>query len=248
MPHDIPNADALVRAGLVPYITNWSGERPSRTPVVAKDRWSIGYRRERRGDRDAHGVLWTRHIRAPGVGEPEFSAVHPYRQRHAMRRLLCQICGEPADRNDQGILWLLGRADRPWPGQESTGQPPICLGCAHVARHVCPHLRGGALTLRVRQAPVAGVLGILYTPGRHGPIPAGATTLPYTDSGVRMLQARQLVRNLFECTVIDLEEELAAHAPRQGSSRRSGGPGQDAATRPGPASRVSSRARRASGE
>jgi hypothetical protein len=210
MPNDTLNADAVIRAGLVPYITNWSGERPTRTPIVAKGGSGIGYRRERPGDRDAHGVLWARYVRAPGIGEPQFSTVHPYRQRHAMRRLLCQVCGEPADRNDQGVLWLLGQADRPWPGKESTGQPPVCLRCAHTASRVCPHLRGNALALRVRHAPIAGVLGMLYAPSRIGLIPTGATTLPYTNPAVRMLQARQLIRNLLDCTVVDLEQELAA--------------------------------------
>ncbi len=209
MRNDTLNADAVIRSGLVPYITNWSGERPIRTPIVAKGRSGIGYRQERRGDRDAQGVLWARYIRAPGVGEPEFGAVHPYRQRQAMRRLLCQVCGEPADRNDQGVLWLLGQADRPWPGEESTGQPPICLRCAHAASRICPHLRGDTLALRVRHAPIAGVLGLLYIPSRRGPIRAGATTLRYTDPGVRTLQARQLIRNLLDCTVVELEQEPA---------------------------------------
>ena len=207
MPDDTLNTDAVIRAGLVPYITNWSGERPTRTPIVANGRSGIGYRRERRGDRDAHGVLWARYIRAPGVGEPEFGAVHPYRQRQAMRRLLCQVCGRPADRNDQDVLWLLGQTGRPWAGEESTAQPPICLRCAHTASRICPHLRGNTLALRVRHAPIAGVLGFLYTPSRHGPIRAGAATLPYASPGIRMLQARQLIRNLHDCTVVDLEQE-----------------------------------------
>lgn len=198
----------MIRAGLVHYITGWSGERPARTPVVAKGRNGIGYRRERPEDRDARGVLWARYVRAPGVGEPEFGAVHPYRQRHAMRRLLCQVCGEPADQNDQGVLWLLGQADRPWSGSESTSQPPICRRCARPASRVCPHLRDNTLALRVRHAPIAGVLGILYTPSRHGPVRVRAARLPYDDPSVRMLQARQLIRNLLDCTVVDVEQEL----------------------------------------
>jgi hypothetical protein len=212
MSNDALNTHAMIRAGLVPYITCWSGERPTRTPVVAKGRHCIGYRRERQGDRDAHGVLWARYVRAPGVGEPEFGAVHPYRQRQAMRRLLCQVCGEPADQNDQGVLWLLGQADRPWSGSESTSQPPVCLHCAGPASRVCPHLRGNALALRVRHAPIAGVLGILYAPGRHGPVHIGPMTLPYTDPRVRMLQARQLIRNLLDCTLVNLEQELASRS------------------------------------
>jgi hypothetical protein len=54
---DTMNTDALARAGLVPYIAAWSGERPTGTPLVANGRRGIGHRRERPGDRDAHGVL-----------------------------------------------------------------------------------------------------------------------------------------------------------------------------------------------
>jgi hypothetical protein len=203
------NTDAVIRAGLVPYITNWSGERPIRTQLVAKGRSGIGYWQEQPGDRDAHGVLWIRYRHAPGAGKPEFAAVHPYRQRRAMRRLLCQCCGGPADRNDQGVLWLIGEAaDRPWSGQESTAQPPVCLPCAKVASRLCTHLRGNSLTLRVRQAPIAGVQGTLYAPTRQGIIRVEDTSLAYDSPAVRMLVARQLFRNLLDCTVVDLDEEL----------------------------------------
>jgi hypothetical protein len=211
--------DALARAGLVPYIACWSGERPTRTPVVAGSRWGIGYAQERGGDRDAHGVLWGRYVRAPGTGEPEFGRVHPYRQRHAMRRLLCQVCGAVADRNEQGVLWLLGDAGRGWSGAEATGQPPVCLRCAGPASRACPHLRRGTLALRVRHAPIAGVFGKLFAPSRRGPVCVGTATLAYDDPRVRWLQARQLLRDLQDWTVVDLDRELAASATRKARER-----------------------------
>ena len=209
MPNDTFNAPATIRAGLVPWITSWSGERTTTTPVVLKGRSRIGYQKERPGDRDAHGVLWSRCVRAPGTGEPNFKSVHPRRQREAMRRLLCQVCGGPADRNDQGVLWLAGKADRPWSGQESTGQPPVCLRCARVASRVCPALRGHILALRVREAPIVGVRGEFYFPTPTGLVAHdGPVTLSYENPAVFMLQARQMIRNLLECTVVDLESEL----------------------------------------
>lgn len=45
-------------------------------------------------------------------------------------------------------------------------------------------------------------------PSRHGPVRVRAARLPYDDPSVRMLQARQLIRNLLDCTVVDLEQEL----------------------------------------
>jgi hypothetical protein len=206
---DTVNIDALVRAGLVPYIATWSGERPIRTPVVAEGSGGIGYRRERQGDRDAHGVLWVRITRAFGEGEPQFSKVHPYRQRHAMRHLFCQICSGPADQNEHGVLWLLGGAEQDWSGKEMTSQPPVCLRCAGPASRACPHLRQGTLALRVRHAPLAGVFGELYTPTRRGPVGVGDYTLTYDNPQVIWMHAYQLVRKFHDWTVVDLDQELA---------------------------------------
>jgi hypothetical protein len=205
------NAEAVVRAELVPYITNWSGEHYLRTLVITRGLDGIGYLEEQPTDRDTHGVLWAHCLYAPGEGEPQFKQVHPYRQRHAMRRLLCQSCGKPADRNGQGVLWLPGQSDQPWTGRELTGQPPICLPCARTASRICPHLDGGnTLALRVRRAPIAAVKGTVYEPAPYGPIPTPTPAVRlYTDPTVRMLQARQLLRDLVDCTVVDLEEELA---------------------------------------
>jgi hypothetical protein len=207
MPQEL-NVHALTRAGLVPYISSWSGEGASRTPVVAKGRWGIGYRRERPGDRDAHGVLWARYVRAPGQGVPQFSRVHPHRQRRAMRQLLCQVCGGPASRNERGVLWLLGEDD--WSGDDPTGQPPICLRCAGPASRACPHLRRRTLALRVRQAPVVAAYGTFYGLGRSGPICIGPAAIAYNDPRISRLHARQLMRALNEWTVVDLNEELSA--------------------------------------
>ena len=196
----------LVRAGLVPYIARWSGERPARVPVVARGRTGISYQRERPGDRDARGVLWKRYVRAPGEGVPEFGGVHPYRQRRAMRRLLCQVCGGPADLNEQGVLWLVGDAGRGWSDEEVTGHPPVCLRCAGTARRACPYLRDrGVLALRVRDAPLVGVSGTLYEPRRWGLACLGPATLAYDDPQVRYLQAAQLMRGLRDRTVVDLD-------------------------------------------
>ena len=155
------NSEALTRAGLVPYIASWSGERPTQAPPIARGT-GIAYKRERPGDRDAHGVLWKRHTRAPGSGTPQYDKVHPYRQRQAMRHLLCQVCGGPADQDERGILWLLGQAEKPWSGAEMTAQPPVCLRCAGPASRARPHLRRHTLALRVRHAPIIGVRGLLY--------------------------------------------------------------------------------------
>jgi hypothetical protein len=197
----------FAKPGLVPYITEWSGERYPKPRIVARGRWGIGYAKERRGDRDHRGVLWTRVTAAPGDGRPRFRQVHPLRQRQAMRRLLCQVCGGPADRDERGVLWLLGEAHKGWAGSEVTGQPPVCLDCAVVASRACPHLRGNALAMRVGHAPIESVAGILHGPGPDGPRRLGAATLPYTDPRIGWLQGFQLMRGLDDCTAVDLAEE-----------------------------------------
>jgi hypothetical protein len=207
------NTKKATQFGIVPYIASWSAERPARTPVVARGRRGIGYRQERPGDRDAHGVLWTRYVRAPGEGKPRFGSVHPARQRQAMRRLLCQVCGAPADRNEQGVLWLMGgEAARGWSAEELTGHPPVCLRCAGQARRVCPHLRRqGVLALRVRDAPVAGVFGKVYTPGSRGPTAIGHAAMGFDDPRINWMQAYQLMRALNDWTEVDLDRELTSH-------------------------------------
>jgi hypothetical protein len=180
--------------------------------VVAKGRREIGYRRERPGDRDARGVLWTRFVRAPGEGRPQFGSVHPLRQRRAMRHLLCQVCGAPADQNEQGTLWLMSGSMTGWSGTEMTGHPPVCLRCAGHARRTCPHLRrDGTLALRVRNAPIAGVFGEFYTLTRRGPVGVGNFTLAYDHPQVGWLLAYQLLRALHDWTEVDLDQELSAY-------------------------------------
>lgn len=92
---------------IAPYITSWSAEQDLPYRLVERPGLGIGYTDESFGDRDAHGVLWQRAAVRHGVGRPEFGKVHPLRQRRAMRQLLCQVCAGPADRNYDGVLWLL---------------------------------------------------------------------------------------------------------------------------------------------
>lgn len=207
------NSDALTRAGLVPYIAPWSGEHRTRARLIATGS-GIAYQDERARDRDDHGVLWMRRTCAPGVGTPQYSKVHPYRQHQAMRDLLCQVCGGPADQDERGILWLLGQADKPWKGAELTAQPPVCLRCAGPASRACPHLRRRTLALRVGRAPVVGVKGILYLPWRGGLARVGPANLSYSDRRIRWLHAFQLFRELHDVTVVDLNEELATAEER----------------------------------
>ncbi len=195
------------RGPVVPYIAAWSTERPTRQPLVARGS-GIGYTDEHPYDRDAHGVLWMRAPSSRGRGRPEFGKVHPLRQRRAMRGLLCQVCGEAADRNEQGVLWLLRdeRGSEPgWPEGVGATHPPVCVPCAVKSTQLCPHLRGRFLAVRVRESAVCGVYGVRYRPGRFGvePEPEGVI-VEYGDAAARWAWASQLVRELRGCSSVDL--------------------------------------------
>lgn len=162
----------------------------------------IAYADETLGDRDQNGVLWQRCPSRPGLGRPIFGAIHPLRQRRAMRRLLCSICGGPPDRTDLGVLWVLRdfRDDWPdWPEGMGAVEPPVCLPCARLSIRLCPALRGGPVFIRVKHSRVAGVYGICYRANDEV-----ACTVAFTKPAIRYTQAAQLVRELHDCTLVDV--------------------------------------------
>jgi hypothetical protein len=210
------------RGGVVPYITTWSGEQESSALVVGRGRLGIGFADERADDRDEHGVLWTRLPSRPGDGLPEFRGVHPARQREAMLGLLCQICAQPADHDEQGVLWLLtdDREDWPnWPEDLGNTFPPLCLPCARLSVRLCPPLRKGYVAVRAQRFPVRGVYGMVYVPGRPVPTPVGDHIVRYEDPAVRWTRAVQLVRTLHECTIVDLNQLSDNHGQNPGCPR-----------------------------
>src|SRR5690242_6494692 len=96
---------------LVPYVAIWSEEMGAPSfPVFT--RRGISYLDEHPLDRDNEGALWYRAVQKPRQGRPALGGVHTLRQRRVMRRFLCQVCANDADRSEQGILWVLGTADK----------------------------------------------------------------------------------------------------------------------------------------
>ncbi|WP_051970439.1 hypothetical protein [Kitasatospora azatica] len=125
-----------------------------------------------------------------------------------MRHLLCQICGTPANRTEDGALWLLkdDRADWPgWPEGMTATHPPVCLTCAHASTRLCPHLQGGYVAVRAKNVRTLGVYGALYQPGPLGPRPVTDIITTPGDPRSRWVLAAQLVRVLRDCTFVDLE-------------------------------------------
>lgn len=197
---------------VVPYITAWSSEDYPPFLVVARN-GGIGYADEHPSDRDPRGILWDRVSHSPGVGRPEFGRVHFGRHHHAMRQLLCQNCGRPADTNEHGTLWLLlgdARKEGPWPTDLVTPHPPVCLHCAELSVRACPHLRGNYVALRVRTHVLAGAEGVVYRPDRPLPVPERVAALSFDDPRIRWMRATQLVMRLDDYVEVDLRDELAA--------------------------------------
>jgi hypothetical protein len=197
---------ARTLAEVVPYITRWNSEHITKASVVQRS-GGIAYADERPGDRDRYGVLWARVTSSPGQGRPQFGKVHARRQRHAMLRLLCQVCGRPADRNADGVLWLVGEdaADQAsWPVPYQTPQPPVCTPCAARAAQMCPHLRLHHSALRVQDFQITGVHGALYYPSHPNPVQIGAAGLALDHTHIRWLRAGQLIVSLCKFTVTSL--------------------------------------------
>lgn len=204
--------------GLVPYITAWDTEPSLPVRLLALPS-GIAYADEGMSDRDRQGVLWLRELSRPGLGRPVFGRVHSLRQRRAMRKLLCQVCGGPADRNGLGVLWLVfDDEDKApgWPDGISTTNPPVCGRCARISARACPKLRaGGFIAVRVGHSQIAGVSGALYEAGAgfRAVLVADDVMVAFDDPTVRWTLAGQLVREISECTVVKLESFEALGKP-----------------------------------
>jgi hypothetical protein len=191
---------------IAPYIVLWSDEEDLSGPVVERPGLGIGYADEFPTDRDERGVLWVRNLSRPKVGKPVFGDVHPLRQRRAMRRLLCQVCGGPADRTGDGVLWLLKdhRGDwAGWPENMAVTEPPVCMPCVRLSVRLCPALRKGAAVVRVREFPVTGVQGAVYCGGAR-PVAVKHDLVAFEDPAIRWVRAMHPVRELHGCTIVPL--------------------------------------------
>jgi hypothetical protein len=193
---------------VTPYITAWSAEKDPPVMLVERPAGGIAYWDEAMGDRDRHDVLWFRTPYRLGQGQPVFGQVHPVRQRRTMQRLLCQVCAGPADKTQDGVLWLLKdhREDWPsWPDGMGVTEPPICVPCVRTSIRMCPALRKGAALVRAGSFVVAGVHGTLYR-GSPKLAAVGAATVTFEDPAIRWVRAVSLVRELRDCVHIPLTD------------------------------------------
>jgi hypothetical protein len=127
-----------------------------------------------------------------------------------MRRLLCQVCGGAADRNDDGVLWLLKdhRDDwAGWPNRMAVDEPPVCVECVRLSVRLCPALRRGAAAIRAREYPVVGVRGRLFKSDGLAPVfVTDESMASYDDPAARWIQAGSLLRELHGATIVPVEQ------------------------------------------
>ncbi|POM27676.1 hypothetical protein BTM25_20940 [Actinomadura rubteroloni] len=191
------------RWGVVPYITAWSSEvTPPYGLVIRNGR--LAYVDESPYDRDQAGVLWARMRISPGVGRPQFKNVHYLRQRLAMRKLLCQVCGTPCGKD---AVWMLSaqeyqNAEGPWPAPVLTAHPPLCPNCVERSARMCPHLKGGHVVLRASRFAPAAVSGMLYEATPAGLKQLERATIEYGDPWAPWMRASQVHMRLEEYTVL----------------------------------------------
>jgi hypothetical protein len=127
-----------------------------------------------------------------------------------MRRLLCQVCAQPANRDERGVLWLLRdhRGDWPnWPEGMANTYPPVCLQCVRGSISACPALRRGCVAVRSRRYPLSGVYGLHYIPDDPLPTVLGEVVVAYDDPAARWVRAAQQVRTLHDCTIVPLDQD-----------------------------------------
>ncbi|WP_435137748.1 hypothetical protein [Actinacidiphila sp. bgisy144] len=202
------------RVAAVPAITAWSGELRRARELEFHPILGVRFADEDPSDRIG-GVLWASHREAPGEGHPQFTVIHPQRQRAAMQGLLCQVCGQVPPADERGPLWLIREeydAWEEWPEGAITTHPPVCPPCAQLARDHCPEVGGVAYTaVRSAASALAGVHGTVYVPYGTGdmlmPIKA---FVEIGDPRMRWVVAGQLGRSLHRTTVVDLDIEIAA--------------------------------------
>ncbi|MEU3171819.1 hypothetical protein ACIF9R_12790 [Streptomyces sp. NPDC086080] len=203
------SGNRYVQGGLpVPYVTAWSSEK-HRVPAVVRHSSGkgIGYADETSYDRDADGVLWVRQAIARGSGKALFPTIHALRQRRAISRMLCQVCGaDTLEQDPKRQLFVLKDVGRPVEEGERTTAAPACPPCALIAVKYCPHLHNHVAAWVERPLPW-GVAGIPYDQRTLQPVPGDDLVMvAYDDPAIRWLVATQLVLSLEGCSAVDLSK------------------------------------------
>lgn len=212
---DLPDWDGRP----VPWITRWTGEiAPDRNNYgidvngdPRSGEFRVGYQ-DGKNNRDASGMLWQRE----GLGRhgiPEWAAVSTYRQRAAMRKCLCQVCGKSA--KGAPIFFLIpddSGMEEVEDGVFITMQAPVCAPCIPLALKLCPALkRDGYRLLRAIDYEPWGIFGQVTYMAKDGGFRKVQTAVEFTgDYGPQFrlshVMAQQLVVKLGKFVVAEHHE------------------------------------------
>ncbi|MFE7456443.1 hypothetical protein [Streptomyces sp. NPDC057554] len=205
----------LARPSVVPYVTAWDSERAGLLGDLVlrrRPQLHIAYADERPDDRDDDGVLIGRISASPGQGRALYREMHVRRQYECMTNLLCQICGEPASENTDGVLfldWRHRKSPATWPERSLTKMPPLCEPCAVRSIAECPHLANEPTCAAIRTPdPRAwGVSGSLYRPVKGGwYCYPGTAEIPYGDFRLHAMVSSALMVELTNVTRVSVED------------------------------------------
>ena len=156
----------------IPWVAAWSGGVPSKEESAVQvsrnpqtgELW-IFQGPNSPQEREANGILWAREGIAR-TGEP-LDTDSIYRQRAAMRKKICRICGQVI--KQPVIHWLLGPGQLEFDdnGDALTVTPPTCDDCADIASDLYPQLTEACMTVKVLSYELWGVWGdvAMETPG-----------------------------------------------------------------------------------
>lgn len=125
----------------VPWITRWTGEviQEPYTLEMTRAGLRLVYPDGKDGDY-TDGALWQREGLRRG-GEPQYAQVSTYRQRKAMRRGHCQVCGDKITEKPMRFLMPLFGLEELDENTHLTTQAPTCSECIPLALQLCPHLK-----------------------------------------------------------------------------------------------------------
>jgi hypothetical protein len=194
---------------IVPYITLWSREQELTLRLEKRHGPHgafLGHVDEDPYDRDTNGALWARYSLAHGKGSAQFKFVHPLRQRNAMLRRLCQVCGTPVlDTDHERELFVLkGIGHRQITDGDITSAPPVCKQCAPIAVRDCPHLKTSHTAAWVTRTVAWGITGTVYDLDTLRPVPGmEMANVSYLDPLIKQVLACRMVESLHGCAPIN---------------------------------------------
>jgi hypothetical protein len=157
----------------VPWVARWTGERTAKQFTVGYSMLTgtpfIRWPDDAEPFIDDHGVRWQPEA-VTRQGTPMFGELNTHRQRMAMRRARCQVCGQPM--TGETASWLMAANQwQPGPIDGLTTNPPTCERCIPLALAVCPfmnkherHEDDAVYRLTVRRWHAWGALGTMALP------------------------------------------------------------------------------------